>query len=364
MKQTKQDQPSIQSFYQKEVAIGEEASPSSPAKPGDGFTEAELAAAVDPLSRPWNPEREYEELNISQLVPGPRAVTFMGRIVHCNTYFGHNPKQPRAAGFHSLIVKDDSAAITIKLYFACDPYPLKLGQLLTFWTAFISDASKPGGSLISSIIVGTNMFPGRATSDHIMIHTNESSENVCRTPLEYHKTHPLPGLMTLDSWLNGGHDGVTGAKILVCVKSDGGQFELCDVTVFDHTASVKLTIFNRMIDAISNWHAGSTILLITNPGYKVAYIGNQGSAGVSNQTLIDVNPDFADADWLKKYALGLTKKESLCLEFPEDIWDIEAAEYGVCRNLYTLAEIDIWVRSEECPQFTGFINITIMEMSL
>ncbi|KUJ18309.1 uncharacterized protein LY89DRAFT_552487, partial [Mollisia scopiformis] len=341
---------------------------------GDGFTEAELAAAIDPLNRPWNPEREYEESSIGQLVPGPRAVTFMGRVVHLNTFFGHHPKQPRAAGFHSIILKDDSAAILIKLYFAQDLYPLKLGQLLTCWTAFISDASKPGGKIIPSVIVGANMFPGRATSDHIMIHTNESSESICRAPLEYRKTQPLPGLMTLDSWINGGHDGIVGAKILVCVRSiggkkviekkDGSKSELSDVMVFDHTASAKLTVWNRMIDGIGDWQAGKTVLLISNPGYKLAYIGNKGSIAILPQTLVDVNPDFPDADWLMKYAVGLTKKESLCLEFPEDIWDIEAAEYGVCRNLYTLAELDRWVRTEELPQFTGFINVTIIEMSL
>lgn len=195
------------------------------------------------------------------------------------------------------------------------------------------------------------MFPGRVTSDHIMIHSNESSENICRVPLEYRKMNPLPGLMTLDSWVNGGHD-VTGVRILVCVRSigrrksierkDGTRCELIDVMVFDHTASVRLTIWNRMIDGIADWQAGSTVLLISNPGYKLAYTGKQGSIAILNQTLIDVNPVFPDAEWLKKYVVGLTKKESLCLEFPEDIWDIEAAEYGVCRNLFTLAELDRW----------------------
>lgn len=113
MKPAKQSQPTIQAFYQKEIAVENEAPPPSPIKPGDGFTEAELAAAADPLSRPWNPDREYDECNISQLIPGPKAVTFMGRIVHLNTYFGQNPKQPRAAGHHLLVVKDDSAAITV-----------------------------------------------------------------------------------------------------------------------------------------------------------------------------------------------------------------------------------------------------------
>lgn len=69
---------------------------------------------------------------------------------------------------------------------------------------------------------------------------------------------------------------------------------------------------------------------------------SKGSVSVQHSTMIDIDPDFPDAQWLRKYAAGLTKKESLCLEFPEGVWDVEAAEYGVYRNLYTLAEIDEW----------------------
>jgi len=45
---------------------------------------------------------------------------------------------------------------------------------------------------------------------------------------------------------------------------------------------------------------------------------------------------------LRKQAVGMTKRESLCLEFPEDIWDLEAAEYGVQRMLFTFASLDQW----------------------
>ena len=108
------DGPSIQSFYKPEVRIPQPALPvSEPAKPGDGFTEEELADALDPLHRKWNPEREYEESSISQLVPGPRAVTFVGRIVNLRTVSGRCAKQPKASGFHILIVKDDEAAISV-----------------------------------------------------------------------------------------------------------------------------------------------------------------------------------------------------------------------------------------------------------
>jgi hypothetical protein len=111
------DGPSIQSFYKPEVR-NPQAVPqiSEPTKPGDGFTEEELADALDPLHRQWNPEREYEEISISQLIPGPRAITFVGRIVNLKTVAGRCAKQPKASGFHILIVKDDSAAISVRLF--------------------------------------------------------------------------------------------------------------------------------------------------------------------------------------------------------------------------------------------------------
>ena len=109
--------PSIQSFYKREVRMQNREAPEAVSpKPGDGFTEEELADALDPLNRKWNPEREFEELNISQLVPGPRAVTFCGRIVNLNTVHGRNQKQPKASGWHFLVVKDDSAAISVRFH--------------------------------------------------------------------------------------------------------------------------------------------------------------------------------------------------------------------------------------------------------
>ncbi|KAL2071499.1 hypothetical protein VTL71DRAFT_12734 [Oculimacula yallundae] len=369
----KDSYPSIQSFYKREIQADKETQDASPVKAGDGFTEEELSDAVDPLSRKWNPEREYEKMNISQLIPGPRAVTFVGRVVNLSTFFGRVPKQPKAAGFSSLIIKDDTAAISIKLYFARDQYPLKLGQLLTFWTVFISDTSKIGSSIISTVNVCANMFPGRVTSDHILIHTTGSTDSICHAPLEYKKNQPLPGLMTLDTWLQGGHDGVVNAKILVCVKSlgakktikrkDGGESDLAEIGLFDHTGDVRMTLWNSQIESCKEWQPGSTILLVSSPGYKTLFSG-KGSVGIGHQTMIDVEPDFPDADWLRKFAVGRMKKESLNVVWPEGMWDVEAAEYGVVRMLFTLAELDRWVRSDGDQTFTGMVNVTITEMAL
>jgi hypothetical protein len=374
--------PSIQSFYKPEVLLHTTTTTTSvvPAstKPGDGFTEEELADTLDPLQRKWNPEREYEECGIGELVPGPKAVRFCGRVVGMRTLMGGGGKGMgmKARGWHGVVLRGDSGAISvrfrrfflgsgleswdwmkadnrqIKLYFAHNPYPLKLGQLLSIWTAFISDTSKTDTPQIPSVTVHANLFPGRVTSDHVMIHTTLSSDSICRTPLGYKKDQPLPGLMAVKSYLDTGHDGVTGAKLLVCVKSigskkkisrkdGGGEYELADVVLFDHTGEVRLTVWNEIIESAKCWKAGETVLLISNPGYRVRGNG-KGELGITACTMVDVEPEGQDADWLRQFAVGLTRKESLCFNVPEGVWDIEACEYGVTRMLFTLAGLDNW----------------------
>ena len=222
---------------------------------------------------------------------------------------------------------------------------------MSFWTVFISDTTKADTTPINFVIVYANLFPGRVTSDHIMSHTTHITDGICRTPLNNRKGQPLQGLMTLDCYLKGGHDGVADAKILVCVKSigakkritkkAGGESDIAEVLLFDHTGEVRLAVWNEIIDSAKEWQPGKTILLISSPGYRVGLSG-KGTVGIAHGTMVDVDPDFSDAEWLRKYALELTKKESLCLEFPDDIWDVEAAEYGVNRMLFTLAEVDNW----------------------
>jgi hypothetical protein len=203
------------------------------------------------------------------------------------------------------------------------------------------------------VLVHANLFPGRVTSDHVMIHNKASaSDSICRTPLEYENGQSLPGLMTLHSYLSSGHDGVSGAKVLMCVKSiggkkkisrkdGGGESELTDILLFDHTSEVKLTVWNEMIESVKSWKPGETVLLISNPGYRIGLNG-KGNLGIIGSTMVDVEPEGSDAQWLREYAMGLTRKESLCLKVDEGRWDIKAAEYGVNRMLFTLAELDNW----------------------
>jgi hypothetical protein len=115
--------PSIQSFFERKTPVSSHPNVQGVSGPiftaqGDGFTKEELEDAADPLNREWDPGREYEETTIGQLVPGPKAVAFIGRIVNISTIIGRSQKQPKAAGWHYLILKDDAAAISV-----CALYP-------------------------------------------------------------------------------------------------------------------------------------------------------------------------------------------------------------------------------------------------
>lgn len=81
--------------------------------PGDGFTPLEIESALHPTLHKWQPRAEYNEVDISELVPGPGCVTVMGRVV--NFYNQPTPsKTPMSAkGCLKMIVKDDTGAFTV-----------------------------------------------------------------------------------------------------------------------------------------------------------------------------------------------------------------------------------------------------------
>lgn len=107
--------PSIQSFFQPEVSPTKPKAPSSPpTEVGDGFTVGEVEATLHPTGLPkWQPRGTYDDADIESLVPGPRCVALMGRVV--NFYDMHTPsKKPRAAkGCLKLAVKDDTGVLDV-----------------------------------------------------------------------------------------------------------------------------------------------------------------------------------------------------------------------------------------------------------
>jgi hypothetical protein len=109
--------PSIQSFFEvaKPPACAPLQTPTSlVATPGDGFTTKEIDAVLYPkIDNSWMPSRNYEEIDIAELIPGPRSVMFHGRIANLYDHPTTSKKPKAAKGCVKLIVKDDSGAVTV-----------------------------------------------------------------------------------------------------------------------------------------------------------------------------------------------------------------------------------------------------------
>jgi len=242
----------------------------------------------------------------------------------------------------------------VKLYFINKPYTLKLGLLLTIWTPYIGTATNNKNFIIPYAPNITSIFPGRESSVHILIQENSNKGETCRVPLEYSKGKTLPGLMTLKSFIDGGHE-IKDSKVLGCVKSIGPTkkitsekgitSDLTEVTIFDDTAEIVLKLWGTYGLSAREWTPSRTILLLSNPTFRLERRGGC-SLGISYATMVDLGPDFPDADWLGKYAADLNKKESVDQTFPTDLWDVEQdvapAISGDKRILFTIADVDEW----------------------
>lgn len=80
---------------------------------GDGFTAEEVNSKHTSPQEPWHPPREYRDCEIRDLVVGPQAVTFMGRVANIFDV-PHTPKSSQAAaGCLKLCVRDGGGAITV-----------------------------------------------------------------------------------------------------------------------------------------------------------------------------------------------------------------------------------------------------------
>ena len=87
-----------------------------------------------PPAQPWTPNGDYEECEIKDLQPGPKAVTFMGRVANLFD-LGNVQKGPRSArGGVKVCVRDEGAAVTVRLWYAARLPNLRLGCLVSVWT--------------------------------------------------------------------------------------------------------------------------------------------------------------------------------------------------------------------------------------
>ncbi|MCJ1391895.1 hypothetical protein MMC18_004762 [Xylographa bjoerkii] len=387
--------PSIQSFFEKEIAVKKDKTqPTDPqGDTNDGFSEEELQAALHPTLHRWNPRLEYENSNIRSLIPGPGCRALQGRVV--NFYQQPTPsKKPQAAkGCLKVIIKDDTGALMVRLWYANVDYKLRLGQLVSVWTPHISTNDLGSLTLHGASLV-TSIFPERDSSCYFMVQDNSDTGTLCKTSIGYTDGKRLTSLMTLKSYVEGGHE-VNDGKILVCVKSirgrkkqiesyivtdkKGNPLEKVDVNVFDDTSQATLTLWNHVIDSAASWRPSHTILLITSAAFRD---GARPSISMTSITHVEVDPNMRDAEWLRAFADRMTKKEHINQPFPEDVFDVETATSSQNRILFNIADIDEFVRTSPSGSpldslplslpwlrcitelYTGYLSVLVTELSI
>ena len=109
----------------------------------------------------------------------------------------------------------------MKLWYAKVDYGIHLGVLVSIWTPHVSNAESNALTVKDASLV-TSIFPERDNSCYFMVQTQSDEGVMCKTPLGYRDGRQLDGLMTLKSFIEGGHE-LTDGKILVCVKSIGAR---------------------------------------------------------------------------------------------------------------------------------------------
>ncbi|KAH7633488.1 hypothetical protein B0T09DRAFT_355440 [Sordaria sp. MPI-SDFR-AT-0083] len=307
-----------------------------------------------PLKEIWKPQDTYQRVNISELQPGRGKVRFMGRIVNISPDKPDN--QPRAlsslpSGFHFMVVKDDTGVIGVKLLATQSDIPnLHIGKLVTIWTGFVGKNSIIQVPFVSMIVP---VHPGPASQSCIKFHqegSNPEETGFCRVPLEYDTGSPaseMPGLISLKALMKGTqthekNDNDTLTRVLVCVSSVGprktiktnnkpGTLDLVEVHVCDKTDHYVIRLWRL---------------------------------GIALNSIVDVDPDFPDAHWLRRMTEALTKRERIPIPFPVGVWDVEDAINGPNRVLYTLADVDERVREDPSVVFTGKLNVLIIGASI
>ena len=102
---------------------------------------------------------------------------------------------------------------------------------------------------------------------------------------------------------------------MIVTTKKGNPAEKVDVHVFDDTADATLTLWGCVARSASAWKPSRTVLLLSNPALKEY---TRPSLSLTAETLVEIDPAIADAEWLRKYAQNLTKREHVNPPYPEN----------------------------------------------
>jgi hypothetical protein len=143
------------------------------------------------------------------------------------------------------------------------------------------------------------------------------------------------------------------------MNRNGTTSELISLGIFDDTSDASLTLYGLLSDSASTFNPSQTILLISNPGWRIE---KTAKLSLNGNSRLDIDPDIGDARRLRSLAQRLTKKEHVNPPFP-DI-DITGFETASVRALYNLADVDDFARSNPREKLIGYISVIITELAI
>jgi len=249
---------------------------------------------------------------------------------------------------------------------------------VTVWASFVGQYNTTSPERVPRVSAMITIHPAQGSSSCIKFHRELSGSNemtLCRFPLDYNLPCPssqVHGLMGLEAYLKSGFEGVADPKLLLCVSSIGPRktfkskpIQMIEVVVFDETKSCVLRLWQDKVASARMWVASETVLLITNPGFRPAKGKNSNpELRVDITSMVDVNPELPEAEWLRRLAAARTKQGRACIPFPEKLW--EAGVTANCSDhvVFTLAEIDERARADSGAHFCGMVALLVAGVNI
>ena len=129
----------------------------------------------------------------------------------------------------------------------------------------------------------------------------------------------------------------------------GQHVEKVDVGIADQSGEAILTMFGKMAHSGQRWTPFSTVLLVSRASWNL-----NSRLSITSRTMIEVDPDIAEAEQLRKSAISANRHVNQ--PYPDNgtfiirvqrtwvteiqVFDVEALELAPIKLKFTLADID------------------------
>ena len=149
------------------------------------------------------------------------------------------------------------------------------------------------------------------------------------------------------------------------MNRNGTTSELISLGIIDDTSDATLTLYSSMCDSAPLFTPSKTVLLISNPGWRIE---KTAKLTLNGNSRVDVDPDMGDARRLRALAQRLTKKSHVNPPFPLSTETTDAFEQATVKALYTLADVDEVARSlsnaHSKETIVGYLSVVITELNI